>query len=395
MKLNKFAFAALIATVVGSLAAFPQAKRIVAPPGSVVAGLPYSPAARSGDLLFLAGHVGTDSSDNLVPGGIKAQTRKAIENLETVLRADGMGLENVVSTKVYLSDSRLYGEMNEAYGAFFDDLPPARATLEADIALEGSLIEIQAIAARPGLRKELITVPDEGPNMRPYSRALRVGDYLFVAGLVSQDIATGEVVPGDIQTQTQQVLDNARAFVQAAGFSMSDMTVSSVFLTDARDFRGMNEVYQTYFGDTPPTRATVRTRLMNPDMKVEIMLWGVKGEKKRLGGGNSRTLSPGIQVGNTVFLSGFVRGGRNLRGDIAGQTRAVLEQVQTVLGESGMDLGDIVNSSVFLTDVRNFGAMNEVYREMMAEAPPPRATVGTDLMSASGLIEIAMIAAKD
>ena len=395
MKLNKFAFMALIAIVAGGLAAFPQAKRIVAPPGSVVAGLPYSPAIRSGDLLFLAGQVGTDSSDNLVPGGIKAQTRKAIENLETVLKADGMGLENVVSTKVYLSDSRLYGEMNEAYGAAFDNLPPARATLEADLALEGSLIEIQAIALRPGLEKQLITVPDEGPNMRPYSRALRVGDYLFVAGLVSQDIATGEVVPGDIQTQTHQVLDNAKAFVESAGFSMSDMTVSSVFLTDARDFSGMNEVYQTYFGDIPPTRATVRTRLMNPDMKVEIMLWGVKGDKKRLGGGNSRTLSSGIQVGNTVFLSGFVRGGRNLRGDIAGQTRAVLEQVQTVLGEAGMGLGDIVNSSVFLTDVRNFGAMNEVYREMMAESPPPRATVGTDLMSASGLIEIAMIAAKD
>ncbi len=388
---------AIVAIVValGTTFAFPQAKRIVAPPGSVVAGLPYSPAVRSGDLLFLAGSVGVDASDNLVPGGIQAQTRKAIENIETVLKADGMGLENVVSTKVYLSDSRLYGEMNIAYGEAFRDKPPTRATLEADLALEGSLIEIQAIAVRPGIEKEVIRIPGEGANTRPYSRALRVGDYLFVAGLISQDLSTGNFAPGDIKDQTTQVLDNAKAFVEAAGFSMSDMTVSSVFLTDARDFGGMNEVYQTYFGDVPPTRATVRTRLMSTDSKVEIMLWGVKGEKERVGGGNSRTLSSGIKVGNTVFLSGFVRGNRQLRGDISGQTRAVLEQVQSVLSEADMDLGDIVNSSVFLTDVRNFGAMNEVYREMMVDAPPPRATVGTQLMSAAGLIEIMMIAARD
>jgi len=140
-----------IVVALGTTFAFPQAKRIVAPPGSVVAGLPYSPAVRSGDLLFLAGSVGVDASDNLVPGGIQAQTRKAIENIETVLKADGMGLENVVLTKVYLSDSRLYGEMNIAYGEFFRDKPPARATLDADLALEGSLIEIQAIAVRPGI----------------------------------------------------------------------------------------------------------------------------------------------------------------------------------------------------------------------------------------------------
>jgi 2-iminobutanoate/2-iminopropanoate deaminase len=284
-----------IVVALGTTFAFPQAKRIAVPPGSVVAGLPYSPAVRSGDLLFLAGSVGVDASDNLVPGGIQAQTRKAIENIETVLKADGMGLENVVLTKVYLSDSRLYGEMNIAYGEFFRDKPPARATLDADLALEGSLIEIQAIAVRPGIEKEVIRVPGEGANTRPYSRALRVGDYLFVAGLISQDLSTGNFAPGDIKAQTRQVLDNAKAFVAAAGFSMSDMTVSSVFLTDARDFSGMNAVYKTYFGDVPPTRATVRTRLMSADSKVEIMLWGVKREKERIGGGNSRTTQFGYQ----------------------------------------------------------------------------------------------------
>ena len=103
----------------------------------------------------------------------------------------------------------------------------------------------------------------------------------------------------------------------------------------------------------------------------------------------------GIQVGNTVFLSGFVRGDRSLRGDVPGQTRAVLKQAQIILSSAGMDLADIINSNIFLTDVRNFRAMNDVYKLMLNKNPPPRTIVGTDLMSTAGLIEIAMIASKD
>ena len=394
MKKNKLVIAALLAFYISGLPVFPQAKEIIDLPDSVFSHLPDSPAARSGNILFISGQVGIDSSGELVKGGIKVQTQKAIENLKTVLEADGMTLDNVISTKVYLADSRFYREMNEVYAQAFSHMPPTRATLEADLELEGSLIKIQAIAISSELTKQPVTVPDEGPNMRPYSRALRAGNYLFLAGLISQDLATGEFVPGDIVTQTHQALDNASKFVQAAGFSMSDFTVSSVFLSDSRDFAAMNEVYQTYFGDIPPTRATVRTRLMNPEAKVEIMLWGLKGKKKRLGR-QSRILSSGIQVGNTVFLSGFVRGDRSLRGDVPGQTRAVLKQAQIILSSAGMDLADIINSNIFLTDVRNFRAMNDVYKLMLNKNPPPRTIVGTDLMSTAGLIEIAMIASKD
>ena len=394
MTLKKQALCAALVLTTVSILAFPQAKRIVAPPGSVVDGLPYSPAVRSGDLLFVAGQVATDADGNLIPGGIAEQTRKSLENLRIVLEADSMSLADVVSTKVYLSDSRYYAGMNEAYAPFFPETPPARATIETDLALEGSLIEIQAIAHANGRNAEVIRVAGEGANTRPYSRALRVGDYLFVAGLVSQDLSDGSVVTGDIGTQTSQVLDNAKAFVEAAGFEMSDMVSSRVYLSDARDFGGMNEVYRTYFTDTPPTRATVRSRLMNTETKVEIMLMGVKGEKERFGRGGG-TLSNGIKVGNMLFMSGFVRGNQALQGDMSGQTRAVMEQITSVLGEAGMDFTDVVNSSVFITDVRNFGAMNDVYREFVVDGPPPRATVGAELMSTRGLVEIEMFAAKD
>ncbi len=394
MKLNKQVLVAALVFTTASVLAFPQAKRIVAPPGSAVPGLPYSPAVRSGDLLFVAGQVATDADGNLITGGIAEQTRKSIENLQAVLAADGLGLADVVSTKVYLSDARYYAGMNEAYAPFFPETPPARATIETDLALEGSLIEIQAIAHADGRNAQVVSVPGEGTNTRPYSRALRIGDYLFIAGLVSQNLSDGSMVTGDIGTQTAQILDNAKAFAEAAGFEMSDLVSSRVYLTDTRDFGGMNQAYRTYFGDVPPTRATVRGRLMSPETKVEIMLMGVKGEKEQIGNAGG-TLSSGIKVGNMLFMSGFVRGSRALQGDMSGQTRAVLEQITGVLGEAGMDFTDVVNSSVFITDVRNFGAMNDVYREFVTEGPPPRATVGAALMAARGLVEIEMFAARD
>ena len=202
-----------------------------------------------------------------------------------------------------------------------------------------------------------------------------------------------------VEDQTRATLDRLGEALQEHGLSYSDVVVSNVFLKDTRHFQGMNGVYRTYFQVAPPTRATVQADLLDPDALIQISVVATDEPKEVITPDGLRSpelpYSWGIKVGNTVFLSGFVRGNRQLRGDISGQTRAVLEQVQSVLFEADMDLGDIVNSSVFLTDVRNFGPMNEVYREMMVDAPPPRATVGTQLMSAAGLIEIMMIAAKD
>src|SRR5579871_5421989 len=104
---------------IGTMMASPQTKQIIAPPGTHVLGIPYSPGVRAGDLLHVSGLMGTDESGTVVKGGIEAQTRKALENVRTVLKAGGMDFKDVVSVNVYLADARDFDGMNKVYREIF------------------------------------------------------------------------------------------------------------------------------------------------------------------------------------------------------------------------------------------------------------------------------------
>jgi len=395
MKRNKIVYVAVAAVAAGSMMAFPQSKKIIAPPGSQIAGIPFSPGVRAGDLLHVAGTMGTDASGKVVSGGIEAQTKKTLENIGAILKAGGMDFKDVVSVNVYLADARDFDAMNKVYREVFASNPPVRATTQADLMLREGLLEISAIAVRPDLPRRVINPQGWSTNPLPYSRAIAVGDYIFLAGLVSQTPQTGAAASGDVKAQTKQILDNAKVLTETAGFQMSDLVWSRVWLTDPRDFQLMNEVYRTYFGDIPPTRATTRAGLTSTAYNVEIMLWGMKGQKQRLGNPAGATpLSQAIQVGNYVFVSGITGGGAQGRGDIKAQSNTILTSIQNLLKAGGMDFPNVVEAQVWVTDSRNFANMNEVYTQFVKGDLPARATVGSQLMSADNLVEIAMIGAK-
>ena len=393
MKRNKLAIVAAAAVAAGSMMAFPQTRTIVSPPGAQVAGIPFSPGVKAGDLFHVAGTMGTDSTGKIVTGGIEAQTKKTLENIGAILKAGGMDYKDVVSVSVYLADARDFDAMNKVYREVFATNPPVRATTQADLMLRDGLVEISAIAVNPALPRRYINPQGWSSNPLPYSKGIAVGDYIFLAGLVSQNPQSGAANPGDVRAQTKQILDNAKVLAETAGFTMSDMVWSRVWLTDPRDFASMNEIYRPYFGDIPPTRATTRAGLTNTAYNVEIMLWGVKGTKQRLGTVTpNAVLSQGIKVGNHVFIAGMTGASPQVRGDIKGQAAAILTNIQTLLKAGGTDFPNVVEAQVWVTDSRNFAAMNEAYVAAIKGEVPTRVTVGAQLMAADNLVEISMIA---
>lgn len=111
--------------------------------------LPFSPAVRVGNLLFLSGQIGVGPDGALVPGGIAAETRQALENIRTVLTRSGSSLERVVKCTVMLADMREWDAMNVVYGAFFPDPKPARSSFGASGLARGARVEIECIAVVP------------------------------------------------------------------------------------------------------------------------------------------------------------------------------------------------------------------------------------------------------
>lgn len=384
------------------IAAAPAAaeRQVVAPPGTGL-GLPFSPGILSDDFLFLSGAIGNEPGTVNVSGDAAAQTRQTMENLGSVLKAAGMDFSRVVEANVFLSDSRHFRAMGEVYAQYLGKALPVRATVEADIAIPGSLTEISLVAARPGVEVRRISPEGWPATAKSFSWGILAGDTLFTAGMVSSDPATAKIVPGDAGTQTRQVMKNIGRVLEAAGMGFGDLVACSVFLADGRDYAAMNEAYGVAFaGVAPPARATVRARLMGPAFAVEIQCRGVRGGDRKVVApegyvASGRPFSPAIAAGERVFLSGMVgRGPDGYPAGVEAQTRVTLDRLKATLAAAGLGFGDVEMASVFLTDIRHYAAMNAVYREVVGSPPPARATVGSVLMSPDALVEIQMTARR-
>ena len=110
---------------------------------------PYSQAVEANGMLFISGQIPIDpQTGQIVQGGIEAQTRQVLNNIQAILEAAGYGLNNVVKTTVYLKDLNDFAKMNQVYATFFDSQPPARAAFQVARLPLDVLIEIEAIAIK-------------------------------------------------------------------------------------------------------------------------------------------------------------------------------------------------------------------------------------------------------
>lgn len=120
------------------------------------------------------------------------------------------------------------------------------------------------------MSKQVISTPNAPAAIGPYSQAVRVGNLVFVSGQIPLDPVTGQLVGGDIGVQTEQVLRNLAAILEAAGSSLAQVVKATVYLRDLGEFGRMNEVYARFFAESAPARATVQVARLPRDAGVEI-----------------------------------------------------------------------------------------------------------------------------
>jgi 2-iminobutanoate/2-iminopropanoate deaminase len=118
--------------------------------------------------------------------------------------------------------------------------------------------------------KEIISTENAPGAIGPYSQAVKTGNFVFVSGQIPIDPMTGEFVSDEIKEQTEQVLQNLSAILEAAGSRLENVVKTTVFLADMNDFAAMNEIYGRYFSEHKPARATVEAARLPRDARVEI-----------------------------------------------------------------------------------------------------------------------------
>lgn len=116
-----------------------------------------------------------------------------------------------------------------------------------------------------------VIATDQAPKaIGPYSQAIRAQGLIFTSGQIAIDPATQQVISGDVSAQTDRVLKNLTAILQASGSGMEKVLRCTVFLKNMGDFPAMNEVYGRYFNQSPPARSTVEVARLPKDVLVEI-----------------------------------------------------------------------------------------------------------------------------
>jgi len=248
---------------------------VVNPSDWMVSPNPYSYGIKTGNTLFLAGLISRNGKDNTaVKGDMAAQTKTVMENGAAVLKAAGMSFSDVVSARVYVTDTAAFQDMNNVYRTFFPTDPPARATVKALLTSADYLVEVTMVAVR-GTKSAVTTPTEDGkpgtknPNL---SSAIRVGNRLYVSGILGNTPTN----KGDVKAQAAEAMTRIGRTLKAAGFDWANLVEGVVYLPDLTKFADMNASYREPIGKDFPARATVGAGLMNADGAVEIMFTAVK-----------------------------------------------------------------------------------------------------------------------
>lgn len=120
------------------------------------------------------------------------------------------------------------------------------------------------------MKKEIISTENAPKAIGPYSQAVSAGGFMFCSGQIPIDPETGLTIEGGIKIQTQCVMDNLKAVLEAGGSSFSKVVKCTIFLADMNDFQAMNEVYKNCFDAEPPAREAVAVKELPRKVSVEI-----------------------------------------------------------------------------------------------------------------------------
>jgi enamine deaminase RidA (YjgF/YER057c/UK114 family) len=251
-------------------------RRVILPAGWMKPSSPYSYGILSGDTLFLSGLLSRNGRDNsVVPGDMKAQTGQVLQNAADILRAAGMTMGDVVSARVYITDTALFPEMNSAYQGAFPSIPPARASVRAGLTVSPHLVEITLLAARGADRKAITTPNADGMPGTPspvLSSAILLGKRLFLSGMLGATDATR----GSAGAQAREAFVRLRRTMREAEFDWTDVVDGVVYVPNAGDVPAVMTAWRQVFGPVLPRPTIVCAGLVSPDALVEIALTAVK-----------------------------------------------------------------------------------------------------------------------
>jgi reactive intermediate/imine deaminase len=370
--------------LLSTLAGRAQVRAVVPSSASASVNRFYSPGVDAGDYVYISGQ-GPRRPDGSLPPTFAAQVRQAFDNVKSVVEAAGLTMDHVVYTQVYLEDISKYDELNAVFAEVFaaTKTPPARAVLGV-AKLPEPAVQINAVAVR-SLADRRAVYPSGYKSNEAASPGILTHDRLFVSAMPGSDPSNGKV-PDDPAAQVDFALDRMKALLEAAGLDLRNMVFVNPYLTSAIPSQVMNQHYaqRFEFGNTP-ARATIQVSSLPGGAHIEYTGVAIRDLKQRQAVRPknmppSPTASPCVFAGDTLYCSaksGFIPGphGGVYASTTAHQVRQTMRNLLDNLEEADMNFDQVVSTTVYLDDLTDLPAFDEVYGQYFSHVVPARTTV--------------------
>ncbi len=325
----------------------------------------YSRALRVGDTVLQSGTTAIDRQGNIRGEGNVAEQVDAIMRIAAWSMGKAGGrLADVVRSRLYVTDIAVADQAARAVARYFRDARPAATLVQVNrLARPAQLVEIELDAIDDaGQTAQRISSGRPLEEPYAYSRAVRVGDRVFISGSTALNSRGGVDAPGDMYRQTRATMDTILAALAQAGGTAGDIVYSKTFLTDLGRADEYTRAWLEALGDVRPTSTLLGVpALVRPELLVEIEAEAVLGaargrrdiytehmrEKPR---GYARA----VEVGDLVYVSGCTSlsstGEVQAAGDWAAQYDLAHETIRWALGQAGATLDDVVRRRTFTVD---------------------------------------------
>jgi 2-iminobutanoate/2-iminopropanoate deaminase len=330
-------------------------------------------------LAFLSGASLVETDDFVYVSAITGgNANEVLAELTNRLKSVGLGLRQVASANLYLTDTAALPEAEASWHRVFPDDSPARTVLLATLPNK-STVSVSAIASRKPLRK----IAGGG---------ILTAGTLFLPGLLPRDGKSG------IDVQTRDVMNQQESILKAAGLTFADLTLTRIYLSEPEDYSGLNEAYKQFVTAAPPARATVYARPLSAGQRIQIQSVAVQGSGKERPSGAGITTpihSYSVRAGNRLYITGMT--GRRPNGsfdknDAGAQARVSIAAIEEQLRRNQMRFDDVVDTMIWLRDPSDWAAVSQVYKALIRQREPALTVVGIPPNSPDALVEIMMLA---
>jgi len=366
----------------------------------------------------------------LIDGGIREQAQQCFKNIKAIVESIDHGMSDVVKITIFLKNIKDIEAVDEVYKSFFTAYMPTHTVVAVAALPMDALVQIEALvsngegtipnAPQAGDLIKLTNNTANAPTSALSTQTVAFSHYNNLSAQLPIDPKTGRLVIGDVKEQTVQCLKNIKAILESIDVPFDDIVKINVFIKNLSDSEPVNEVIKTFFPDSAiaravayvPARTTIVASALPMDALVQIEAvvshgdgtppQAIEDRHKIVIKANNTENAPKCSLSTqTVAFSHYnhisaqlpldPKTGELVTGGIKDQAELCLKNIKAILESINHVMDDVVKVNIFLINISDIGAVDEIYTAYFPGGVPARRTIGVSALPHNALIQIDVV----